>query len=790
MMNAPATPTSKDNALPMNQSLWTAAMIASDKDFAGAPLLRKDFSLPTGHGNVTRAILRATAFGIFDAYVNGQPVTEEVLSPGWSSYEWRLRYRTYDITPLLQPDNTLGVSLGNGWYRGYLGFHGGSRFYGEELGFLGQLDIEFADGFTYTVASDSSWQAGPSATLANDLYNGQTIDARLADDTWKQPGFNASGWVGTHALDFDQVRLTEPVAPPVTRQENIKPVQVFSSPAGKTLVDFGQNLVGWIRVTVQGPAGTTITVRHAEVLEDGELGTRPLRTAEATDRFILSGGQNVFEPTKTFHGFRYAEIEGWPGGLTSDMAANALEAVVVHTQLERIGHFESSNELVNQLHRNVVWGLRGNFLDVPTDCPQRNERLGWTGDIAVFSPTAAFLYDVKDFLQDWLLDLTAEQKAQNGLVPFIVPDILKYENRPEHFPAPQSTALWSEAAVWVPWALWEAYGDAKVLHRQFDSMAAHTRRVEGLLSETDLWDTGFQFGDWLDPDAPPENPAAAKADKGVVATACLYRTASLTAQAAAIVGRPADAKHFQALADRVKRAFNTHYVDAAGTILSDCATVYALAITFGVLDSPDRVEAAGTRLSQLVRDNAYRVSTGFAGTPYITGALSDTGHLEDAYRLLLEEECPSWLYPVKMGATTVWERWDSMLPDGTINPGEMTSFNHYALGAVADWLHKVVGGLSPLEPGYAKVRVAPRPGSGITSASVSLQSPHGAVAVEWNLDEHGTLHVHTTVPDGVTALIDLPDTDLVTVGPGRHSFATQSTDTEPGKASVGPATAV
>jgi len=680
---------------------------------------------------------------------------------------------------LLQAENTLGVSLGNGWYRGFLGFNGGSRFYGEDLGFFGQLDIEFSDGFIHTVVSDASWQSGPSAILANDLYNGQTIDARLVDDAWSRPGFVGTTWTGTHVLEFDQARLAEPVAPPVTRAEVLKPVTVFSSPTGKTLVDFGQNLVGWLRITVQGSAGTTITVRHAEVLEDGELGTRPLRTAEATDRFVLSGGHDVFEPTKTFHGFRYAEVDGWPVELTTALAADAIEAVVVHTQLRRIGHFESSSELVNQLHSNVVWGLRGNFLDVPTDCPQRNERLGWTGDLAVFSPTAAFLYDVKDFLQDWLLDLAAEQKAQDGLVPFVIPDILKYEDFPESFPAPESTALWSEAAVWVPWALWEAYGDTIVLHRQFDSMAAHTRRVEGLLSETGLWDTGFQFGDWLDPDAPPENPAAAKADKGVVATACLVRTANLTARAAAIVGRPADAEHFQALADRVKRAFNAHYVDDAGIILSDSPTVYALAISFGVLDSPDKIEAAGDRLAQLVSANGYRVSTGFAGTPYITGALSDTGHIEDAYRLLLEEECPSWLYPVKMGATTVWERWDSMLPDGTINPGEMTSFNHYALGAVADWLHKVVGGLSPLEPGYAKVRIAPRPGPGLTSAQVSLKSPHGDVAVAWHLDGDGILQVQATVPHGVTAEVDLPGTEAVTVLSGTHSFAVPVAQVDP-----------
>ncbi|WP_461173412.1 glycoside hydrolase family 78 protein [Arthrobacter sp. Z1-9] len=747
---------------------WSAAMIAPNEDFDGAPLLRKEFSLAGGHGTPVRATLRATSFGVFEAFLNGERVGDDVLSPGWSSYEWRLRYLTYDVTGLLQPANTLGAALGNGWYRGNLSWNGNSAFYGKELGFFGQLDIEFGDGFVQTVSTDSSWQSGPSATTANDIYNGQTIDARRADTEWAHPGYDARSWTGVHALEFDTSRLVEPIGPPVVRNDVVKPVSILTSPSGRTIVDFGQNLVGWLRFTVQGQRGDVITLRHAEVLEDGELGVRPLRTAQATDTLVLSGGQDFFEPTFTFHGFRYAEVSGWPGDLTAD----ALEAVVVHSALERTGHFECSSQPVNQLHRNIVWGLKGNFLDLPTDCPQRNERLGWTGDISVFAPTAGYLYDVKDFLQDWLQDLAAEQKAANGLVPFTVPDILKYEEHPKEFPAPESTALWSEAAVWVPWALWEAYGDQDVLRRQYESMAAHTQRVEGLLSDNGLWDQGFQFGDWLDPDADPDQPWNSKADNGVVATACLYRTARITAQAASLLGHDDDARHFEDLAERVRAAFNTHYIDAAGTILSDCTTVYALALAFDVLDSEEKRAFAGNRLAELVAKNGYRVSTGFAGTPFITWALSESGHIEDAYRLLLEEHCPSWLYPVTMGATTVWERWDSMLPDGTINPGEMTSFNHYALGAVADWLHKVVGGIRPLEPGYAKVLFAPRPGPGIDWAKTSLATPRGTVASEWHLAPEGELILTVTVPDGVTADVDLPSTPRRTVQAGTHTFTT------------------
>ena len=603
---------------------WSALPIAPDEDFDGAPLLRTEFGLEEGHGQVARATLHATAQGVFEAYLNGQPVSDDVLSPGWSSYEWRLRYRSYDVTSLLQQSSVLGIALGNGWFRGRLGWSGGRALYGKELAALAQLDIEFSDGNVQTVVTDKSWTAGPSAVLSNDLYDGQTIDARRQSDAWLQPGFSAWAWTGVHQAELDFGTLTPYIGPPVSRQEELPPIKIWTSPAGKTLVDFGQNLVGWVRANVQGPAGTTITLRHAEVLENDELGTRPLRSAKATDRFILSGGDDVFEPTFTFHGFRYVEVDGWPGELTPD----ALTAVVVSSELRPTGEFECSNELLNQLHRNVVWGLRGNFLDVPTDCPQRDERLGWTGDIAVFTPTATYLFDVDDFLRDWLKDLAVEQQAADGRVPPVVPDILKYLERPKHWPVPDATAIWGDAAVWVPWSLWWAYGDRQVLADQFDSMAAHVRRIESVLSSTGLWDEGFQFGDWLDPTAPPDEPGLSRADNGVVATACLYRDAHIMRDAASLLGRDEDAERFGTLAERTRAAFNDHYVRPEGIIHSDAETPYALAIVFGLLD-PEDEQLAGKRLAELVAQSGYHIRTGFAGTPFVTHALTETGHLDD-----------------------------------------------------------------------------------------------------------------------------------------------------------------
>ncbi len=741
-------------------------MISPAADLDGAPLLRKEISLDADHGEVRSAELHLSALGVFEATINGAPVGDDVLSPGWSSYEWRIRYRTYDVTHLLQTRSVLGVSLGNGWFRGRLTWSGGSALYGDRLGVIAQLEVTYADGHRQVVVTDDSWTAGPSPVLADDLYDGQTIDARRYDDSWTRPGGEPDGWVGVEVLEFDTRVLTPYLGPPVTRQEVLRPVEIWTSPSGQTLVDFGQNLGGWLRFRVKGPAGTEIVIRHAEVLDHRELGVRPLRTAQATDRFLLSGGDDFFEPTKTFHGFRYAEVTGWPTEVAGELTPDSIEAVVVHSDLRRTGFFECSDPMLNQLHSNVVWALRGNFLDLPTDCPQRDERLGWTGDIAVFAPTAAFLYDVDTFLRDWLRDLHVEQQAANGLVGFVIPDVLKYVPPPREFPNTESTAVWSDAAAWVPWALWQAYGDRAVLEAQYDSMAAHVRRVESLLSPTGLWDTGFQFGDWLDPQAPPDEPFKAKADNGVVATACLHRTARIVAEVASLTGHEQDAAEFTALADRTRAAFNKHYVAEDGHLTSDAVTVYALAIVFGLLDDEDK-EPAGARLAKLVAEGGYHIATGFAGTPYVTDALTMTGHLDVAYRLLLEESCPSWLYAVTMGATTIWERWDSMLPDGTINPGQMTSFNHYAFGAVADWMHRTIGGIAPLEPGYSRVLVAPRPGGGLSWAATRLQTPHGLVEVRWH-QEDGQMTARTTLPEGVTGVVDLPGQTDVEIAAGTH----------------------
>lgn len=727
-------------------------MISPVEELDGAPVLQGAFTLDDG--DVTSAVLRVSSLGIFEASLNGAPVSDDVLSPGWSAYEWRIRYRDYDVATQLVPGaNVIDIQLGNGWYRGRLGWTGKSAFYGDRLGAIAELTVTFADGQTQTITTDDTWRARRSDTTVNDLYDGQSIDARRRDE---EPT-----WIATEVIPFDASLLTPYVGPPVRRFETRRPQRIWLSPGGKTLIDFGQNLVGWIRLRAVGNAGDVVTVRHAEVLEHDELGSRPLRTAKATDHFTLSGGHDEFEPTLTFHGFRYVEVTGYPGEVTE----YAIEAVVVHSDMARIGTFECSNDMLNQLHSNVVWGLRGNFLDVPTDCPQRDERLGWTGDLAVFAPAAAFLYDTQSFLQDWLHDLAAEQTAADGRIPFVVPDILKFDEKRLDM-MKQTTAIWGDATVWVPWAMWQAYGDEAILRDNYASMAWHIRHVASLLDDEGLWTEGFQFGDWLDPDSPPSEPWRAKADRHVVASACFFRSASMVASAASQLGHADDAAEFAALAARTRAAFNEFYVSAhKGTIRSDAVTVYALAIVFGLLDDEVRAKA-GDRLAELVAENGHRIATGFAGTPYVTDALTMTGHVDDAYKLLLQTECPSWLYSVSMGATTIWERWDSMLPDGSINEGEMTSFNHYALGGVADWMHRTIGGIAPLTPGYERVLVAPRPGGDIGWAKTSLATRHGEVRVEWQTGPDAT-QLTVDLPAGVTGRLDTGDGPSAELASGR-----------------------
>ncbi|MHA7191901.1 family 78 glycoside hydrolase catalytic domain [Arthrobacter sp. MDT2-16] len=725
------------------------------------PLVRRDFDLTRP---VRAARLYVTAHGLYEVEINGRRVGREALAPGWTVYGERLRYATYDVTGTLAAGpNAIGGWLADGWYRGRLGFHGGHQnLYGTDVALLAQLHITHDDGSTTVIATDDSWRAGFGPILTTGLYEGEHYDARQEDFGWSSPGFDDTGWTPVRTVPRDPATLVAPDGPPVRCTEELAPVAVTTSPTGRTILDFGQNLVGRLRLRLSGlERGQEITLRHAEVLEDGELCTRPLRGAASTDVYVAASRDDVeWEPRFTIHGFRYAEVSGWDGmDPITDVTAR-----VYHTDMERTGWFESSDADVNRLHENVRWSMRGNFVDIPTDCPQRDERLGWTGDLQVFAPTATFLYDCSGMLGSWLKDVAIEQ-LDDGTVPWYVPVIPGGE---EWTPI-QPGAVWGDVAVLTPWTLYERFGDTGVLATQYESAKAWVDLMAARSGDSYLWNTGMQLGDWLDPAAPPHDPADATTDRYLVSTAYFAWSAQHLADMASILGHTTDELHYRELARKVREAFAREFMSPSGRVVSDAQTAYALVLVFGLAATEEQRKRSGARLAELVRGAGNRIATGFAGTPLVTDALTSVGEIETAYALLMEKECPSWLYAVGQGATTIWERWDSMLPDGSINPGEMTSFNHYALGAVADWMHRVVAGIAPAAPGYRSILFRPRPGGRLTSANARHETPYGSASISWTL-ETGALSVEVTVPTGCTAVVDLPGRPPVTVSSGAHTF--------------------
>jgi alpha-L-rhamnosidase len=754
------------------QSDWSAGLVGPDRDLGERldrppVLFRRAFELA---GEIDRARLYVTAHGVYAAEINGRRIGDHVLAPGWTSYRHRLRYQTFDVTSLLVAGhNVLGATVAEGWYVGHLGFHGGRRrIWGDDVAFLAQLEVRYADGRVETVATDGDWRWANGPTISAGIYAGETYDARLERPGWSAPGLEQAReragdggvWAPVRTLGRERADLVAPAGPPIRRTQELASVAISSSPTGRTIVDFGQNLVGRVRLKVSGDAGTSITLRHAEVLEDGELATRPLRGAAAVDRYTLrGGGAEEWEPSCTYHGFRYVEVDGWPGTLSPD----DVRAVVIHSDMARTGWFECSEPLLNRFHENVVWTMRGNFMDVPTDCPQRDERLGWTGDAAVFAPSATFLYDCSGMLAGWLADVAIEQRAY-GTVPFYVPWFQLT------FPLAPSS-VWGDAAVLMPWLIYQRFGDVGVLLSQYASMKAWVDQVAEITGPGHLWQSGLHLGDWLDPSAPADAPEAARTDRYFVATAYHALTVRTLAQAAEVLGDTEDARRYEELAAAVRRAFEAEYVSANGLVVSDAQTAYTLALELDLLSGGAQRERAGRRLVDLVRANDHRIGTGFVGARLVCDALTNAEAIDTAYHLLLQRACPSWLYPVTMGATTVWERWDSMLPDGRLNPGDMLSFNHCDLGAVADWLHRTVAGLAPAEPGYRRILVAPQPGGGLSRAAAAHETPYGRAEVSW-VRMDGRLEVDVVVPIGATATVRLPDPAWTEteVGPGRHRF--------------------
>ncbi len=724
----------------LERSDWSAQWITANNPSGPSPMFRKDFSLAK---TVRSAMVYVTAHGLYEARLNGEKIGLDVLTPGWTSYTNRLLYQTYDVTAMLKKGgNAIGFTLGDGWYRGGIG----RNTYGTQISGLLQLEVTYTDGTKEVVKTDNTWKYSFGPILYSDIYNGETYDARAEKTGWDKPGYNDADWKAAATQSFGDEAIISSIAPLAHEHEVFKPLKMIQTAANETVIDFGQNLVGWVRFKVNGKAGTVIKISHAEVLDKaGNFYTANLRAAKQQISYTLKGGgDEQYEPHFTYQGFRYIKIEGYPGQI--DTAS--FRAVAVYSDMKTTGSFTCSNPLINQLQHNIAWGQKGNFVDVPTDCPQRDERLGWTGDAQVFSQTAAFNMDVSGFFTKWLADMKADQQP-DGSIPFVIPNVLGRRS--------VASAGWADAATIIPWNMYLAYGDKSILANQYSSMKAWVDYMTAH-STNDLWNKGAHFGDWLFYRPDDDNDGrSAPTDKYFIAQVFYAHSTQLLINTAQVLGNTADADKYTRLLAKIKSAFIQEYVTPNGRLVSSSQTAYVLALNFDMLPENLRPQAVD-RLVQNVADYNNHLTTGFLGTPYLCQVLTRFGHTDLAYRLLLQETYPSWLYPVKMGATTIWERWDGQKTDGSFEAVTMNSFNHYAYGAIGNWMYRNIAGLDndDAAPGYKKIVIAPRPGGNMKFAKAELETLYGKLISDWKID-NGKFIINITIPANTTATVNLPN---------------------------------
>jgi alpha-L-rhamnosidase len=728
----------------------TPAWDEEEKTSNPASMLRRQFLLKKP---VSNARIYATSMGLYEMELNGKRVGDQYFTPGWTAYDFRYQYQTYDVTDQIKTgDNCLGVTLGDGWFRGNLVWNGNRNSYGKKLALLAQLVINYKDGSREIVKTDGQWKAATGPILESDIYNGETYDARLERPGWSRVGYDDKDWKRVETLESPKAKVVAPLGPPVRKIEEIKPIKLMKTPAGETVLDMGQNMVGWLRIRLQAPSGTTIILKHAEVLDKaGNLYTENLRGAKQTVQYTAKGGvAETFEPHFTFQGFRFVAVSGWPG----TPALDDFTGVVIHSDIAPTGSFSCSNALINQLQHNIIWGQKGNFLDVPTDCPQRDERLGWTGDTQAFSRTASFNFDSASFYTKWLRDLALDQQ-EDGAVPHVIPNVISHKTRKDA----SASAGWADSALIVPWNVYLSYGDVRLLDQQYDSMKAWVEYMRHAAGDRYLWKTGFTFGDWLAFATDQSDYPGATTDKDLVQTAYFAYSTQILAKTAALLGKNDDAAIYSTLLENIKAAFQKEFVTPNGRLSSNTQTAYSLVLAFDLLPESLR-KIAADRLVQDVRKFQH-ITTGFLGTPLICHVLSNYGYLEEAYMLLNRVEYPSWLYPVTQGATTIWERWDGQKPDGSFQDKGMNSFNHYAYGAIGEWLYRVVAGIEidVRQPAYKHILIQPHPGGKLTSAQASLNSMHGKIASGWELKD-GKMVLRVEIPPNTTATIRLPNAVL------------------------------
>lgn len=732
----------------LNPKEWNASWITMKEEKSEKSLpsqyYRNEFSC---NKEVSSARVYVTSLGVYQLFLNGKKVGKDLFTPGWTSYHKRLQYQTYDVTSMLQNNNAIGAMVGDGWYRGYLGWKGGRSYYGDQLALLVQLQINYADGTSETITTDKNWKVSYGAIVESDIYNGEKYDARKEMNDWANYGFDEKNWANVDILNHPKEMLIASNGLPVRAIEELKPVEILTTPKGEVVLDLGQNMVGWVRMKVKGKKGDKVTLQFAEVLDkDGNFYTKNLRAAEATDTYILKGGgEEIYEPHFTFHGFRFVKLENYPGELTPDK----ITGIVIHSDMKPTGTFTCSEPLINQLQSNIQWGQKDNFLDIPTDCPQRDERTGWTGDAQVFSMTAAFNFNVASFYTKWLKELAIEQHP-NGIVPHIIPDISNI------LPGKGGSTAWADAAVVMPWNVYRVYGDKRILEEQYSSMKGWVEYMNTRAGDDYLWNNPneWHWGDWLAYHRGKPDYAGSVTEKDLICTAYFYYSTTILGKAAAVIGKTEDAKKYEELAKKIKEAFAQEYITPNGRLVSHTQTAYGLALSFDLVPENLREKSAAYFANDIKKFG--HLTTGFVGTPLLCSTLSDIGRDDLAFKLLNRKEFPSWLYPVTQGATTIWERWDTQRPDGTIIEG-MNSFNHYAYGAIGQWLYEHVAGIKSdiKNPGFKHILLYPHPGGGLTNANAEFESMYGLVKSAWEIKDRQFVY-QVVIPANATATVTLP----------------------------------
>ncbi len=735
----------------LSESEWKADWIEADfphnEMTDPLPYLRKEFKLEKP---IKQARLYASAIGVYSVQINGQLVGNEYLTPYWTSYHNRIQYQVYDITQMLdEGENIIGMLLGNGWSRFFRSVRTrrSSENYFNFLAGIAQLEITHEDGTQSIITTNDSWKSNSGALLYSTIYSGEMYDARKEMPGWDQPGYDDSDWKEVKVIDHPKRVLVSTDGEPVVTHEEISPISIFKTPKGEVIADMGQNMVGWIRLKVKGSRGDTVTLNHAEVLDrNGNFYTENLRAAKQEMKYILKDdNEQIFQPMFSFQGFRYVKIEG----LEEPPTEEQLTGVVVHSRIPETGGFTCSDSLINQLQQNIVWGQKGNFVDIPTDCPQRDERLGWTGDAQVFASTACFNRYSPAFFTKWLKDLAIEQDS-SGMVKYCVPNVHGQSG---------GASGWADAALIVPWNLYQYYGDERILERQYASMKAWVEFMHKEAKNGLWYPEHRQFGDWLSFSSDRPDYPGAYTEKVLISNAFYAHSTKLLSKSAEVLKYEEDAKKYNQLFQNIREKYIREFITPAGRIASETQTAYVLSLYFNLVPE-DLISVAAQHLADDV-NNFGHITTGFLGTNLICHVLSENGYTDEAYMLLNRKDYPSWLYPVTMGATTIWERWDGIKPDGNFQDPAMNSFNHYAYGAIGDWLYKTVAGIDQLSSGYQNIVIKPKPGGGLTHTKAWHESMYGRIESRWEI-KGNEMQLQVKIPPNTTAEVYIhAETDVI-----------------------------